>query len=51
MTAAEPWKIVYTKNALKDKKIAYEEGFGAKTNQLLDTIRGNPSPHTNHMKN
>lgn len=42
METAELWKIVYTKDALKDKRKAYEAGFGAKINQLLDIIRENP---------
>lgn len=36
------WRIVYTKDALKDKQKAEKAGFGVKINQLLATIRENP---------
>lgn len=39
---AEQWKIIYTKDALKDKRIAYEVGFRHKIEQLLEVIRDNP---------
>lgn len=36
------WKIVYTKQGLKDKHIAYESGFGNKIKNLLDVVKINP---------
>ncbi len=36
------WKIVYTKQGLKDKRIAIESGFGKKINDILDIIKLNP---------
>lgn len=36
------WKIVYTKQGLKDKKMAVEAGFDIKIKNILDTIRQNP---------
>jgi len=36
------WKIVYTKQALKDKEIAYENGFKEKINTLLLLLTKNP---------
>ena len=39
---SELWKIVYTKDALKDKKIAFEAGFGTKIDQLLELVEINP---------
>ena len=36
------WKIVYTKQGLKDKKMAVEVGFDIKIKNILDTIRQNP---------
>lgn len=36
------WKIVYTKQGLKDKKTACGAGFSAKIKSLLETIRENP---------
>lgn len=36
------WKIVYTSDALKDKKIAFEAGFKDKINSLLEILRENP---------
>jgi toxin-antitoxin system, toxin component, Txe/YoeB family len=39
---AEPWKIVYTKDALKDKKRAYDAGYENKIKKLLETIKEDP---------
>ena len=36
------WKIVYTKQGLKDKRITFEAGFSGKINSLLDIVRINP---------
>ena len=36
------WKIVYTKDAMKDKKIAFEAGFKDKIEKLLETIKNDP---------
>jgi Txe/YoeB family toxin of toxin-antitoxin system len=38
----EHWKIVYTKQGLKDKKTAYQAGFSDKIKSLLDILRQNP---------
>jgi Txe/YoeB family toxin of toxin-antitoxin system len=38
----EPWRIVYTRDALKDKKRAYEAGFKERVERLLETIREDP---------
>lgn len=38
----EFWKIVYTRDAVKDKKKAYEAGFKDKIEQLLVLIKENP---------
>lgn len=38
----EPWKIVYTKQGLKDKRKAYEAGFSEKIKTLLELVRNNP---------
>ncbi|MEN6325238.1 MAG: Txe/YoeB family addiction module toxin [Syntrophomonas sp.] len=38
----ELWRIVYTHDAMKDKKRAYEAGFKGKIEQLLDIIKNNP---------
>lgn len=40
--SSEPWRIVYTKQALKDKSIAYEAGFANKIRSILETVRNNP---------
>lgn len=37
-----PWKIVYTKDALKDKKVAFEAGFAYKINQLIELVTVDP---------
>ena len=37
-----PWKIVYTKDALKDKKVAFEAGFALKINQLIELVAVDP---------
>lgn len=36
------WKILYTKDAVKDKNKAIEAGFQAKINQLLEILQKNP---------
>ena len=36
------WKIVYTSDALKDKKKADEAGFGEKINRLLAILKLDP---------
>lgn len=38
----EPWRIVYTRDALKDKKKAYEAGFKERIERLLEIIRNDP---------
>lgn len=38
----EQWRIVYTKDALKDKRKAYEAGFREKIEQLLKLMSKNP---------
>lgn len=38
----QQWKIVYTKDALKDKKLAYEAGFKDKIEQLLEDLQEDP---------
>jgi toxin YoeB len=38
----DPWKIVYTQEALKDKRRAYESGFKEKIEKLLAILRENP---------
>jgi Txe/YoeB family toxin of toxin-antitoxin system len=37
-----PWRIVYTHDALKDKKSAYEAGFDVRIDRLLDILRQDP---------
>lgn len=39
---SEPWKILYTKDALKDKRKAYEAGFQDKIERLLSLLKENP---------
>jgi len=39
---SEPYKILYTKQALKDKRTAYEAGFSDKIKSILDTLKENP---------
>ncbi len=41
MSKAE-WKILYTKQALKDKKTACQAGFSDKIKSLVDTLKNNP---------
>lgn len=36
------WKIVYTKQGLKDKKKAREAGFKSKVNSLIDLVKKDP---------
>jgi Txe/YoeB family toxin of toxin-antitoxin system len=38
----EPWRILYTKDALKDKKKAYKAGFKDKIERLLTLIKDDP---------
>lgn len=38
----ESYKILYTKQGLKDKKIAIQAGFGDKISSLLDLLIENP---------
>jgi Txe/YoeB family toxin of toxin-antitoxin system len=38
----EPWKILYTKDAIKDKRRAYEIGFRDKIERLLVMLKENP---------
>ncbi|MDW7730377.1 MAG: Txe/YoeB family addiction module toxin [Dethiobacteria bacterium] len=40
--ANKEWKIVYTRQGLKDKQKAREAGFGPKIDQLLALVRENP---------
>jgi len=39
---SEPYKILYTKQALKDKRIAYEAGFSDKIKSILEILKENP---------
>ena len=39
---AKKWKILYTKQGLKDKKIACESGFSSKIDSVLGTLAENP---------
>lgn len=36
------WKILYTKQVLKDKRIAYEAGFKTKIEDILRILKDNP---------
>lgn len=36
------WKIVYTKQGLKDKKKACEAGFKSKVNSLIELVKKDP---------
>lgn len=36
------WKLVYTKQALKDAKKLFSSGLRAKAEELLDILRRNP---------
>jgi toxin YoeB len=38
---SEPYKILYTKQALKDKGTAYEAGFSDKIKSILKTLKEN----------
>lgn len=38
----KPYKILYTKQGLKDKEIACEAGFSEKIDRILETLRENP---------
>lgn len=39
---SKPYKILYTKQALKDKKTAFESGFSDKIKSILETLEENP---------
>lgn len=39
---SESWRILYTKQALKDKKITCEAGFKNKIDELLKMMKNNP---------
>lgn len=41
-TKSGPWRIVYTKQALKDKQIAYTAGFSDKIKSIIEVVRSNP---------
>jgi len=46
-----PWKILYTRDALKDKKKAYEAGFADRIEKLLDVLKEDPySPYPPYEK-
>lgn len=38
----EEWRIVYTTDALKEKKKAYEAGLGKKVDNLLQILKQDP---------
>jgi toxin YoeB len=38
----ETWKILYTKQGLKDKQKAIENGFGQQVDKLLALVKENP---------
>ncbi len=38
----EPWKILYTKQGLKDKKTAIAAGCGEKITELIALLKRNP---------
>ncbi len=39
---SKPWRIVYTKQGLKDKRTACQAGFAEKIGSILETLRINP---------
>jgi len=39
---SEPYKILYTKQALRDKRTAYEAGFSDKIKSILEILKENP---------
>ncbi len=39
---SDPYKILYTKQGLKDKKIAFQAGYGKKINKILSALREDP---------
>ena len=45
------WKIVYTPDALKDKRKASESGFKEKIEKLLAKLRDDPFTAYLHLKN
>ena len=42
MVGSKHWKIVYTRQGLKDKQKAIESGFGRKVGNLLALLKENP---------
>lgn len=38
----EPWRILYTKQGLKDKKTACAAGFDGRINEILELLRNDP---------
>jgi len=36
------YKILYTKQGLKDKRIAFDEGYDKKIEKILETLKENP---------
>jgi len=36
------YKILYTKQGLKDKRIAFKSGYGKKIENILSTLKENP---------
>lgn len=42
MMVNKKWRILYTHDALKDKKRAFEAGFKDKIEMLLDLIKNDP---------
>jgi toxin YoeB len=40
--ANKTWKILYTKQGLKDKQKAIENGFGQQVDKLLELVKENP---------
>lgn len=38
----EPYKILYTKQVLKDKRTAYKAGFSYKIKSILEILKENP---------
>ena len=42
MIMSEPWRILYTKLALKEKKIACEAGLKNKIEEILKIMKSNP---------
>lgn len=36
------WRVVYTKQGLRDKQIAYEAGFGKKIESIIKALKQDP---------